>query len=119
MDIKGILNDGTVIELEMQALTDGYMTERSLYYWARMYGKLLNAGDEYKSLKPAVSVIILGVNRLKEEDYWHNEYQLLNIKSKKILTNDLRIVFLELPKLHSVHVDRNNKSFGERILVVS
>lgn len=109
LDIKGVLNDNTVIELEMQALTDDYMSERSLYYWARMYGKLLNTGDKYSKLKPAVSVIILGFNHLKDEDCWHNEYQLLNVKSKNVLTKDLRIVFLELPKLRSDDVDKNNK----------
>ena len=99
LDIKGRLNDGTVIELEMQALTDNYMSERSLYYWARMYGSMLKSGDEYEILKPAVSIIILGYEHLADEVNWCNEYQILNVNSKRPLTNDLRIVFLELPKL--------------------
>ena len=109
LDVKGRLNDGTIIELEMQALSDSNMSERSLYYWARMYGRLLKSGEDYKELKPAISVIILGFEHLKDEENWYNEYQLLNIESKKALTKDLRIIFLELPKLNLENKEKLDK----------
>lgn len=100
LDIKGILNDGSIIELEMQALNDKNMSERSLYYWARMYGKNIKAGENFEILKPAICVNVLGFNHL-EEINWHNEYRVLNIESNKQLSNHLQIVFLELPKLET------------------
>lgn len=98
LDVKGILNDGSVIELEMQALNDRDMSERSLYYWARMYGKNVKASEKYEVLKPAICVNVLGFAHLKEPN-WRNEYRVINIESKKQLNNHMQLVFLELPKL--------------------
>ena len=103
LDVKGVLNDGTVVELEMQATKDPYMTVRSLYYWARMYGDQLVVGEEYKGLKSAVSINVLGYSN-KDEDTWHNEYRVLNIENHKELTDHLRIVFLDLVKFEARRV---------------
>lgn len=100
LDVKARLNDGSLIDLEMQALADNSMSERSLYYWSRMYSGMLKSGDDYSSLKPAISVIVLGFEHFKDEELWHNEYQVLNVRSHKLLSKDLRIIFLELPKLN-------------------
>ena len=103
LDVKGVLNDGTVIELEMQAREDSDMSVRSLYYWARMYGDELLVGEDYKELKPAVSINVLGYSSTDEET-WHNEYRVLNIENHKELTNHLRIVFLDLVKFEARRV---------------
>lgn len=108
LDIKGILNDGSIIELEMQALNDKNMSERSLYYWARMYGKNIKAGENFEILKPAICVNVLGFNHL-EEINWHNEYRVLNIESNRQLSNHLQIVFLELPKLETKNIKYMSK----------
>ena len=103
LDVKGVLNDGTVVELEMQAREDLDMSVRSLYYWARMYGDELVVGEDYTGLKPAVSINVLGYAN-KDEDTWHNEYRVLNIENYKELTNHLRIVFLDLVKFEARRV---------------
>ena len=100
LDVKGMLNDGSIIEVEMQALNDKDMSERSLYYWARMYGKNIKAGEQYEELKPAICVNVLGFKHLEELN-WRNEYRVLNIDSNRQLSNHLQIVFLELPKLET------------------
>ena len=79
------------------------MSVRSLYYWARMYGDQLVVGENYKSLKHAVSINVLGYS-YEDEDTWHNEYRVLNIENHKELTNHLRIVFLDLVKFEARRV---------------
>ena len=39
LDIKGKLNTGAFIDIEVQVQNYKYMAERSLYYWACMYGQ--------------------------------------------------------------------------------
>ncbi|MBO5246525.1 MAG: PD-(D/E)XK nuclease family transposase, partial [Eubacterium sp.] len=46
MDIHVILNDDTLLNLEMQLLNTGNWVERSLSYLCRMYDQLYS-GDDY------------------------------------------------------------------------
>jgi len=98
LDIKGVLNTGVFIELEVQVTLDKFMAERSLYYWSRMYGNQLAEGDAYNTLKKAIAINILNFKFLPENS-WINTYEVTNTISRKALSDHLRIMFLELPKL--------------------
>ena len=74
------------------------MAERSLYYWSKMYSEQLEKGAEYKKLKKAIAINLLAFDYLEDEQDWHNNYKLLNLKSHKKLTDHIEIHFLELPK---------------------
>lgn len=108
LDVKGKLNDGSIVELEMQVLKDNYMSERSLFYWSRMYGRQIAAGQKYDKLKPAISINILEYSHL-QEDCWFNEYKILNITNGNELTDHLHIMFLELGKLRAEKVAEMSK----------
>jgi len=98
LDLKGILNTGDMIEIEMQVVHYDYMSERSLYYWACMYSQQLATGEDYEKLKRSTAINVLNFEHLPEKN-WVNSYRLLNTQSKRALTEHLQIVFLELPKL--------------------
>lgn len=100
LDVKGKLNDGSLIDIEMQVFPYPGMAERSLYYWSRMYGGELSEGSEYETLKPAIVIVIVNFDALPAEKDWHNVYRVLNEKAPhKMLSNHLEIHYVELPKL--------------------
>ncbi len=100
LDIRGVLDNGELIDIEVQVCSYAYMAERSLYYWARMYAGQLNEGEDYKRLKPAIALNLLDFNHLKKEAFWHNTYTLQNTNADhKALSKHLEMHFLELSKL--------------------
>ena len=98
LDIRADLNDGTQVDIEVQVCPFKLMAERSLYYWSKMYSEQLEKGAEYKKLKKAIAINLLAFDYLEDEQYWHNIYNLLNVKSHNKLTDHIEIHFLELPK---------------------
>ena len=99
LDIFGILNDGSRIDIEMQVVNRRNMEKRTLFYWSHMYLHFdsLHTGDDYGTLKPAISINILRYSFLPQEDP-HAAYVLYNPKTHHRLTDDLEIHFLEIPK---------------------
>ena len=98
LDIRANLNDGTQVDIEVQVCPFKLMAERFLYYWSNMYSGQLVKGAEYKKLKKAIAINLLNFDYLKDEQDWHNIYNLLNVKSHNKLTDHIEIHFLELPK---------------------
>ena len=45
LDILAKLNDGTLINVEIQVTKQEYFSKRSLYYWSRLYAYQLNKGQ--------------------------------------------------------------------------
>ena len=99
LDIFGILNDGSRIDIEMQVINRRNMEKRTLFYWSHMYLHFdtLRSGDDYGALKPAISINILRYNFLPQDNP-HAAYVLYNPKTQHRLTEDLEIHFLEIPK---------------------
>ena len=98
LDIRADLNDGTQVDIEVQVCPFTLMAQRSLYYWSKMYSEQLEKGAEYAKLQKAITINLLAFNYLKDEQDWHNIYNLLNVKSHNKLTDHIEIHFLELPK---------------------
>ena len=98
LDIRADLNDGTQVDIEVQVCPFTLMAQRSLYYWSKMYSEQLGKGIQYQKLQKAITINLLAFDYLKDEQDWHNIYNLLNVKSHNKLTDHIEIHFLELPK---------------------
>ncbi|MBY0231197.1 MAG: PD-(D/E)XK nuclease family transposase, partial [Gemmataceae bacterium] len=83
--------------LEMQRLVDGFFPERILYYWSKIHPSRLWAGEEYGTLRPAVSVSILGESLFPDGD-WLSEFGVLDVRTGKRFSRNLQIFVIELPK---------------------
>ena len=58
LDIRAKFNDGEDCNIELQVLPYHYMPERMLEYWGNMYDKKIHRGQDYKVLKPTISILI-------------------------------------------------------------
>lgn len=95
LDIYGLANDGSRINIELQVINQKNMEKRTLYYWSRMYQ--LKRGQKYEELNRAITINILNFELLPQEAE-HNMYGIYDIKTGHRLTEDLEIHFLEIPK---------------------
>jgi len=101
LDILGSSSDGTVVNVEVQVNPLKSMGERSLFYWSRLYNQL-RKGKPYGKLPRTVCINLLAFNLFTEDALsadWHSCFAVVNKKRPEhLLTEDLEIHFLELPK---------------------
>ena len=102
LDIRAKFNDGEDCNIELQVEPYPYMDKRMLEYWGSMYDTKINSGDSYKVLKPTISILIADyqITNLKHISKYHT---IWNLREKDfpntILTNDIEMHILEIPKI--------------------
>ena len=98
LDIKAEDSSGRLFNIEMQAFSQGYFVKRALYYWAKLFTSQLTQGNKYDRLNQVYSINFINF-KLIENNSFHSVFQLLEINNPNILlSEDLEIHFLELPK---------------------
>ena len=95
MDSRVLLNNHTVINLEMQVLNLGNWPERSLAYMCRSFDRL-NRGDDYVEVKPVVQVCFLDFTLFKEYPEFFSTYMFTNIKNHIIYSDKLKLYVVDL-----------------------
>lgn len=97
LDIMAIAEDGTKLNIELQALYHKSFIHRVLYYWSKLYAGTLKKGEKYSSLNRTVSINIMNFEVFPYEEY-HGMYGLMNSKNQYKLTEQMEMHFVEVPK---------------------
>lgn len=99
LDVKAILNDNTIINLEMQVVNRSDWPERSISYLCRCFDNL-SSGVGYSHVKGAVHIGFLDYTLFPECPEFFSRYELINRKTGKIYTSkfSLNVVDLTLIK---------------------
>ena len=82
----------------MQVRYEQDYVHRSVYYLALLHSGQLNRGRKYGEINRTMSIHILGFDLLTDEPDFRNGYSLRNEVSGKILSDDILMIFVELPK---------------------
>lgn len=98
LDIRAVTSEGEHINIEIQLSNRYDMKKRTLYYWAKLYEEQMQEGREYRDLKKTITINILNFNVVTNDQY-HNIFHLLEDTTNIMLTDDIEIHFMELPKL--------------------
>nr|WP_276531877.1 Rpn family recombination-promoting nuclease/putative transposase [Brevibacillus invocatus] len=107
LDVRAKTKTGEQINIEVQLHNKYDMEKRSLYYWAKMYEGQLAEGEPYRNLKKTVTISIVDFSYLPSKSY-HSVFRLREDAEKFILTDNLEIHFLELPKLGFEHQETSD-----------
>lgn len=99
LDIKVLLNDDTIINLEMQLNDYGNWPERSLGYLCRNFDNL-NRGDNYINTKTAIHIGFLNFTLFSHEPEFHALYKMQNVKNHKIYTDKFILHVIELNNIN-------------------
>ena len=113
MDLRTELEGGVKCNIEIQLRKYKNENERFLYYWANTYSRQLKRGEKYKELNKTISIIILDheIQELEGIEELGTKWQIRdNKKGKRMLTEHLEIIILEIPK--AIRVYEKNKKNG-------
>ena len=96
LDIHVMMNDNTLINLEMQVGNEYNWPERSISYACRGFDNL-QKGQEYEDVLPMIHIGFLDYTPFKEYPEFYSKYVLTNVKNYHVYSDkfDLRVVNLK------------------------
>ncbi len=114
LDVLCKLDSGEQVNIEMQRLNSDDMVRRSLDYWANCYKGQLEKGEDYDAHRPVICINLLNYKIFGWRKSFINLATLHLEKPDERLCDDVRLFFVELPKL-SYH---ENMSKQEQWLMI-
>ena len=98
-DVKAVAKSGEIFDIEMQVLKESDYMKRILYYAAHNISSQLPEGGHYSTIHPVICINVLAFELFKEDRRPHHFAEIMEVESKKVLSDDLGFHFLELTKL--------------------
>ena len=106
MDLRAELEDGAHCIIEIQLKHCKNEPERILYYWADAYSRQIKRGDRFGKLQKTISIAILDheLEELRGMEEIGVKWQIRDeITGKRILTDRLELIIIELPKARRMY----------------
>jgi predicted transposase/invertase (TIGR01784 family) len=105
------------VDIELQVVNYHDFRKRGPFYWALRHTRKLKSGMIYTEIKPTITICLLAFDLLEEEEAYRNSYSIRNDKSGNCLCQDMKIIYLELPKFRRHLGDRHVQTGLERWLL--
>ena len=121
LDIKAEINDGTMIDVELQMKNEKNTEERATEYMGKMISEQLQVGDSYQKLKKSIVIFITNYNFLNRNSYHSvgrmkfdktlkDEYVDVGFKIEdEIASKYIEVHYIELPKFKKRELSKFTK----------
>ncbi|MDQ4484113.1 Rpn family recombination-promoting nuclease/putative transposase [Bacillus cereus] len=123
LDISATLDTGTKVNVEIQLNNNHDMMKRSLYYWGKLYTSQLQKGMPYSALRKTITINLLNFIIFLDHKEFHTKGTLWNTQQQKLLSDDIEIHIVEIPKLteqwHEEKVNPWKDPFARWLLLLS
>lgn len=107
LDLKILLNNHTIVNLELQVVNEHNWCERSMLYLCRTFDNV-NSGEDYLNVLPAVQIGLLDFDLFEDRQEFYSSYMLMNTKTHTLYSDKLRLNVLEL-KRHDLATEEDKK----------
>jgi len=104
LDVRAQDDRGRWFNIEMQTANQPGLRQRLAYYAASLYVGQMHLGDDYHDLRPAISICVIDALLFPSVPDLHLDFRLRNGRHDLVLTDDLQVHFLELPKYNHPHL---------------
>ena len=98
LDINVMLNDNTLINLEMQVANEYNWPERSLSYLCRSYDQLYS-GQNYIDVLPVIHIGFLDFTLHPKEPEFYATYKMLNVKNHLVYSDKFILSVVNLNQI--------------------
>ena len=121
LDIKAEINDGTMLDVEMQMKNERNTEERATEYMGKMISEQLQVGEDYQNLKKSIVIFITNYNFLKRNSYHgvgrmkfdktiEDEYVNMGYdKEDEVASKYIEVHYIELPKFKKKELSKFTK----------
>ena len=112
LDVLAKDASGQKLNIEMQTTLPSGICQRLAYYTSSLYVEQLHEGDDYSLLSPAISICVLSKTLFPNVPDLHLDFRMRERARGFVLTDDLQIHTIELPKYEPLD---NNGAITEPI----
>lgn len=98
LDIKVMLNDMAIINIELQVRTQQFWDDRSLSYLCRIFNSL-EKGEDYSDIRPAYHIGILDFTPFPDYPEFYAANKMMNIKKHYIYNDKFTLNVLDLNQI--------------------
>lgn len=88
LDLAVLTENGENINVEIQVINQHDLPERILYYWAKTYSSSIKSSDQYRKLRPTISISILNFSLFPTETNDFHTIFHIREKSKHFMWSD-------------------------------
>ncbi len=98
LDINVLLNDSTLINLEMQITNKLNWKERSVMYLCRSFDQLEH-GQDYTEARPVIHIGFLNYTLFDEYPEFYASYKLINVKNHQKYSDSITLNVIDLSRI--------------------
>jgi predicted transposase/invertase (TIGR01784 family) len=98
LDVKATITGNKTVIIEMQVLNVVGFEKRILYNAAKAFSIQLGVGEDYTLLNPVIALTITDFEMFPEHSKVISRYRLKEHENLTDYSNDIELVFVELPK---------------------
>ncbi len=109
LDIQAVVDNKTIISIEMQMYYDKSVIKRSGFYGAKKRSSDAKKGDKYSQLRDIIMVNILDFNINPYEEYLSKGITVLENHREYELETGISYYYIELPKFRKIKPDMEKK----------
>ena len=108
IDVRAVINDNSIINIEIQLRNEFNIIERSTFYGSKLISDQLRKNDLYKDIKPVIVICILDYNFFPFEEYINDTVMVLNKHRKFNVNENMKYYYIELPKFRNSNYNRES-----------
>ena len=109
LDLQAKLNDGIIINIELQIRNQNNMENRTLLYGAKTISREVKRGTDYRKIKQVIMISILDYEMLGFHEYVSETVTVLEKHRECEVIKGMKWYFIELPKFRKSHPDMNER----------
>lgn len=98
LDINILLNDNTILNLEMQLIDYHNWTDRSLAYLCRSFDQLYR-GQKYEDALPVIHIGFLDYTLFPDAPEFYATHMMINLKNHRIYSDKFRLSVVDLSQI--------------------
>ena len=97
LDVQAILEDGTILDIEMQNKNYAYYNKRILFYASKLISSQVETGEQYTEIKDVILINILDYEIPWMKNYI-SKYEINSMDENNKKVKGLTIYFIQLPR---------------------
>lgn len=109
LDLQAKLQDGTIVNIEMQLRNEYNIEERTTLYSGKVLSRETERGTDYEDINQVIMINILGYNLLEVEDYISETAIVLDKHRDYEVLKGIKWYFIELPKFRKLNPNMDKK----------
>ena len=109
LDLQATLNDGIIVNIELQIKNKHNIEERTTFYSAKVISMETERGTQYNNINQVIMINILDYRMLNFEEYISETAIVLDKHREYEVLKGIKWYFIELPKFRKAHPDMNEK----------